>query len=282
MQRVDKDMQRKREQEAGWEDLTDSAFLPLPLATPARLWRPVERHMLPNTQDARKPTALVTFDQSNNPFVQDIGSRYRKRIGRGGRVQLDRMVARRLQSAMPLPAGSRVTDRIEERWRYDSDIYSDLPCAREPLILDDYSAECCSARLSLVSVSDWESLLPNLSHLEEALRYAAKEPDPLPPVQVAGRLPGQRIAPFNPVPSGAITNMLPANMANQLYAAANRAMSVTQAQAQNVAAQQSRRASSGTPKSPVQQQPVSSTMTGQQPSQSQLPQLRRIMMENGA
>ena len=282
-QRVDKDMQRKREQELGWEDITDTAFSPFPQPLSARLWRATERHILP-IQDGRTPAHLVTFDHSNLPFIQKIDRRYRKRVGRGGRVHLDRLAARAFEREQLEPLESDVIARLEERWRYDSDIGHDLPTAREPLIADDFDLRFASSRVSLATLADWESLSPHTAHVEEALRWLAKEPEPLPPVQLIGKLPGQRIAPYVSNQNGQLPSLLPANMANQLYAAANRAMSVTQAQAQNVAAQQIRRASTGGPKSPVQQQQQQQQqMQQQQPLNPPQPfPIRRLMMENNA
>jgi enhancer of polycomb-like protein len=227
----------------------------------------------------------VTFDPNNLPFTQTIGSRYRKRVGRGGRVHLDRLSARSLPKGLSQQLDENILARLEERWRYDTDVGQDLPAAREPLIFDDFDTRTSSARLSFTSLVDWESLLPSTTHVDEALRWTAKEPESLPPIQVIGKLPGQRIQPFVTGQNGQIQNLLPPNMANQLYAAASRAMNVTQAQAQNVAAQQIRRASSTAPKSPIQGQ----MQQQQQPQQSgplmNPPQpfpIRRLMMENSA
>lgn len=200
------------------------------------------------------------------------------------------MTARRISRGAREELGEDILAHLEERWRYDSDVLLDLPAARKPLVYDDFQAKCGSARLALFTPADWESLQPNTAHVEEALRWSAKDPPPLPPMQIIGKLPGQRISLPNPMPNGTMSNHLQASMANQLYAAANRAMSVTQAQAQNVAAQQGRRASSGTPKSPVQQsaqphqqqQQQQSTLAQQPKNPPQPFGVRRLMLENGA
>lgn len=319
--RVEKDMQRKREAEAGWEDLTDTAFSPLPAALPSRYWRAAERLYL-LAQDGRKSTEVVTFDHLNPPFAQHPGHRYRKRVGRGGRVHLDRLLPRLLQEddddgegdggsdeeddqddyAAKRETANQARRRALERWRYDSDVTSELPSMRHPTILDDFATRYSASRASLIPATDWEALFPNTAHVEEALRWTLKEPERLPPIQVLGRLPGQ---PKNialqqqqqqyPLVNGNINNPLTASMANQMLAAANRAQHVAQATAQSVAAAQLRRASSqsqqgqGSPGTlPMAIPNNASSNAGANgnivagSNLPQQPQIRRLMWENGA
>lgn len=305
--RVDKDMQRKREQEAGWEDLTDTAFAPLPAALPSRYWRAAERLYL-LAQDGRKSTEVVTFDHLNPPYVQGPGQRFRKRIGRGGRVHLDRLLPRLLQEDDDYGEGHSSDDsdedreasrefsrrRAQERWRYDSDVTYELPATRHPTVVDDFDARFAASRATLVPATDWESLFPNTLHVEEALRWTLKEPERLPPIQVLGRLPGQPKNQNNgyPLVNGTINNPLTANMASQMLAAANRAQHVAQATAQSVAAAQLRRASTHGGTNPagspaVQPMPTQhSNMSSNGASNGggnvpQPPQIRRLMWENG-
>lgn len=191
-------MQRKREQEFGWEDITDSAFMPLPQPLPSRFWRSPER--LYRYSEGRKPAEIITFDQFNTPFIQIVGQRFRKRIGRGGRIHLDRLASRRV-----VPQGSdeeaegadeEAMERMRERWRYDSDIPQEIPASRYPMVLDDFDTKFAATRSRMLAVNDWESVYPASSHIEEALRWTMREPDRPPPMQVIGKLPGQRIHAF--------------------------------------------------------------------------------------
>lgn len=194
VQRIDKDMQRKREQEFGWEDITDSAFMPHPQPLQSRFWRAPER--LYRHSEGRKPAEIITFDQFNTPFIQIVGQRYRKRIGRGGRIHLDRLATRRVDSPSSdeeREAEKEAVDRMRERWRYDADVPQEVPASRYSMVLDDFDTKFAAMRSRMLSVADWESVHPASLHLEEALRWTMREPDRPPPMQVIGKLPGQRI-----------------------------------------------------------------------------------------
>ncbi|KAK9898295.1 hypothetical protein P389DRAFT_31800 [Cystobasidium minutum MCA 4210] len=197
VQRIDKDMQRKREQEFGWEDMTDSAFLPLPQPLPSRFWRAPER--LYRYSEGRKPAEIVTFDQYNSQFIQIVGQRYRKRVGRGGRIHLDRLSSRRVASDSSDEEDEHdeeAMQRMRERWRYDADIPQELPSTRFPMVLDDFDTKFAATRSRMLAASDWESVYPATVHIEEAMRWTMREPDRPPPMQVIGKLPGQRIHAF--------------------------------------------------------------------------------------
>lgn len=191
-------MQRKREQEFGWEDITDSAFMPLPQPLQSRFWRAPER--LYRYSEGRKPAEIITFDQYNAPFVQIVGQRYRKRIGRGGRIHLDRLTSRRVAPDSSDDEGGpereEVMQRMKERWRYDADIPQELPSSRYPMVLDDFDTKFSATRSRMLAASDWESVYPATVHIEEAMRWTMREPDRPPPMQVIGKLPGQRIPAF--------------------------------------------------------------------------------------
>lgn len=314
-QRVERDMQRKREQEVGWEDLTDTAYAPLPAPMPSRYWRVAERRDGLPEEALKAPSHRIVFERDSAPFVQSIGHRYRKRMGRGGRIHLDRLS---LRSVRP-PDENDEEDRLflsrqQERWRYDSDVITELSAHLGPMVVDDFDTKYSAARSCLVTQADLDSLGPNLVYIDDAMRWTAKEPDRLPPIQVLGKLPGQqRSHPagnggmgmgmnlgggggFPNGMNGGLSNSVTANMASQMYAAANRAMGVAQAQANSVAAQQQqqqlRRASSGTPnpgsqqQQPVQQQSAQALPpllpSAQQLGMPQPPQIRRLMWENGA
>lgn len=312
VQRIDKDMQRKREQEFGWEDITDSAFLPLPQPLQSRFWRAPER--LYRYSEGRTPAEIITFDQYNPPFIQIVGQRYRKRIGRGGRIHLDRLASRRIEpnsSGDEDGEGEDKMVRMRERWRYDADIPQELPSSRYPMVLDDFDTKFAATRSRMLAVSDWESVYPASSHLEEALRWTMREPDRPPPMQVIGKLPGQRIHAFANQPQG---NAGGANGAQQQPQVGGSQMAGPgQAQAQALAAaalaangnnnrtggvqasqgpvgqvngvtggggggQQARWPSHGAMASP---QPVN-TPSAPSPGLPQPPQIRRLLWENGA
>lgn len=190
-------MQRKREQEFGWEDITDTAFMPLPQPLPSRFWRAPER--LYRYSEGRKPAEIITFDQYPSPFIQIVGQRYRKRIGRGGRIHLDRLASRRVASDASDEEGGdedakeEVMQRMRERWRYDADIPQELPSTRYPMVLDDFDTKFAATRSRMLAASDWESVYPATVHIEEAMHWTMREPDRPPPMQVVGKLPGQRM-----------------------------------------------------------------------------------------
>ena len=270
-QRVEKDMQRKREQELGWEDITDSAFLPLPQFLPSRYWRASEKICLP-AQDGRKPPEVITFDHQSNPYVPNVTPRYRKRVGRGGRVLLDRLGPRTNSSEAAMSCSdSDAIARMYERWRYDDDLSTELPSTRHPVIVDDYETRFAAIRTSLVSSTDWEALYPNTIHVEEALRWTLKEPERLPPIQIIGKLPGLR-ASLAPIANGTVSAPVPASMPNQMLPVANRAHTSGQMTASAGAHQAARRNTSNG---------SASVQLPNVPLPPQQPQIRRLMWENG-
>lgn len=303
LQRIDKDMQRKREQEFGWEDITDSAFMPLPQPLQSRFWRAPER--LYRYAEGRKPAEIITFDQYNTPFIQIVGQRFRKRIGRGGRIHLDRLAFRRVVSQGSDEEGEEgdeeALERMRERWRYDSDVPQEIPASRYPMVLDDFDTKFAATRSRMLAVADWESVYPASSHLEEALRWTMREPDRPPPMQVIGKLPGQRIHAFAPQQPGSMQGMGTQGAAN--HQTTSRPVAVqhggggagAQLQGVNgVVGQALRKGSNSSPAPGAPAATASSTASGNSPQQhqqamgsmpspglaAQQPQIRRLMWEN--
>jgi hypothetical protein len=92
-------------------------------------------------------------------------------------------------------------ERLADRWKFDSDA-SDLPGAGAKQILDDFDAVYQNARIDLFRPDDLRTLHPATSFLEEAYKWAAREPERRPPTQVVGKLPIKILPPatIQPMP----------------------------------------------------------------------------------
>lgn len=141
------------------------------------------------------------------PVVEN--NQYRKRVGRGGRYVLDRIIApsqRNLQtpygpvastSASPwLSADDEAArrQRIAERWRYDDDLRNEFPSLEDPPFIDDYDLQYTSKRRNLLDLDDLDCLQSHSDlYLARVTDYLNQEPDPEPPVVTIGKLPGKPV-----------------------------------------------------------------------------------------
>lgn len=195
--RMERDLNRKREADQMWEDWTDGAFLTRQPAHPARYWRAVEAVSGPTGRTDTLSFASQHQQSASGP----VRPSFRRRIGRGGRVMLDRIGPHRAGSRPPFPSAAsdesdpdsdedpNVVARRLERFRYDSDVNSDFPSADAPSIIDDFELQYMVKRAGLLRQTDVEFLAPDNSYIEEAYRWVSQEPErPVPPV-VYGRPP---------------------------------------------------------------------------------------------
>jgi len=193
---MERDYNRCREEQNGWEDLTDSAHLPMPLSAAALRWRgalPSDPHLSANFEQGLSTAPSVL---ENNQF--------RKRVGRGGRIFLDRIVAPRQRRSLrtllstDLPSDSEEETRhrrLADRWRYDDDLRHDFPSADSPHIIDDYSITYSARRSKLLDQGDLECLDPQGEiYLAKAAEYFDRAPQPEPPIVKVGKLP-TKVAP---------------------------------------------------------------------------------------
>ncbi|KDE06922.1 hypothetical protein MVLG_02809 [Microbotryum lychnidis-dioicae p1A1 Lamole] len=225
--RMERDLQKKREADSAWDDHTDGAYVPRAPATPARYWRAVESVQgstagLPSSQSNLNKVETLGFATQYQPSMGRVRTSFRRRVGRGGRVMLDRIAptvrATSLRSAnsvhkpltIKLMFESDVSDvddemddveedadlrearlaRQAERFRYDSDAHHDFACADEPVVLDDFDLRHVVKRTGLLKPDDLASLTLDTSYLEQAYQWAATDPDKhAPPPQTFGRPP---------------------------------------------------------------------------------------------
>ncbi|GAA5959561.1 hypothetical protein JCM21900_003197 [Sporobolomyces salmonicolor] len=217
MKQIERDLQRKRQNDQHWDDWSDSSYLARPPPTPARFWRTVEPtpNSIPFSTGKREALGFATQWQ---PPIGRVRSSFRKRVGRGGRILLDRIApARRGDDEPPLlsskrrllPAESDASDaeeedewltaRRRERLRYDTDVGLDFPAADEPALLDDFELRHLLRRVSLLKPTDVEALSIDSAYLDEAFRHAASDPDKHhPPPQVVGRPPPRPLLQVQP------------------------------------------------------------------------------------
>lgn len=208
--RMDRDLAKKRESDQLWEDWTDIAFLTRQPSYPARYWRAVEA--VPGSSSATTGTDALGFTQ-HQAAIGPARTSFRRRVGRGGRVMLDRIAPHRSRPVPPLlrsdGSGAESDDEDEdpavvarrlERFRYDSDAGLDFPSTGAPAVIDDFELKYTLKRASLLRPADIEFLAPDNSYLEEAYRWVSQEPERPQPPLVYGRLPPR--APLQVQPGG--------------------------------------------------------------------------------
>ncbi|BGP22424.1 enhancerof polycomb-like protein [Rhodotorula toruloides] len=207
LKQIERDLVRKRQGDQFWDDWTDSAYVARPPPTPARFWRTVEP--VPNSVpfgSAGRREALGFATQYQPPLGR-VRTSFRKRVGRGGRILLDRIGPARRDGELPsakrrLPPASdgEVSDgdeedewlvrRRRERLKYDTDVGLDFPTADEPTLLDDFEVQYLMRRVALIKPQDLEQLSVDSAYLEEAFKFVAQDPDKhAPPPVTYGRPP---------------------------------------------------------------------------------------------
>lgn len=238
-QRIERDIQKKRENDQLWDDWTDLAYVARVPPTPARYWRtvePVHGSMALNGPNGK--LEALGFANQYQPALGRVRTSFRRRVGRGGRVMLDRIspgLGRGGRRTLSLSQESDNSDdedegasaRRQERFRYDSDATLDFPTADEPAVIDDFELKHLLKRASLLRATDVESLSLDTSYLEEAYRWAAQDPEKhAPPPQVTGRPP-----PRPPLPAQALgPGGMPLSVSNGTNAAAGASAAYGQAQ----------------------------------------------------
>ncbi|GAA5872544.1 hypothetical protein JCM8547_006940 [Rhodosporidiobolus lusitaniae] len=222
VKQIERDLARKRQGDQHWDDWTDSSYLARPPPTPARFWRAVEP--VPNSVPFNGPAGqreALGFATNYQPPLGRVRPSFRKRIGRGGRVLLDRITmgwedappssssSRRRRLPLLVEDGVGESDaededaeeaaeeedewlamRRAERFKYDTDCGLDFPTADEPVLLDDFDIPYLLRRVNLLKAADLEALSVDSSYLEEAFRFVSHDlsKDQLPPI-VVGRPP---------------------------------------------------------------------------------------------
>lgn len=302
VKQIERELQRKRQADAHWDDWTDSSYLARPPPTPARFWRSVEPtpNSIPFSSGKRETLGFATTWQAP---IGRVRSSFRKRIGRGGRVFLDRIAPARRGDDDQLPPYSKqrmlpslddtddesdmdemdewMVERRNERLKYDTDAGLDFPAADEPRLLDDYDLRHLVRRAGLLKPQDLQSLSVDSSYLEEAFKFVATDPDKnQPPPTVIGRPPPR--PPLQMQPSGQPLGgaQLPSNPAAYAQAQAGIAaqqnlraqQQVQLAQAQALAQQRQRQAqATGSPTDQMRRTPSSNHGSPVGMNQSHLP-----------
>ncbi|MBW0499775.1 hypothetical protein O181_039490 [Austropuccinia psidii MF-1] len=203
---MEREFNRCREEQSGWEDFTDSAHLPMSLSAAALRWRgPLCLDSLSTSKTNRESSNAIEQGLTTNatiitPLIME-NNQFRKRVGRGGRFLLDRIIAPRQRTWISNKLRFNTLDqtqqdirhrRLTDRWRYDDDLRNEFPSVDDPCIIDDYSIAYSSKRRNLLEPDDLECLEPHSEvYLAKAKEYLDRVPDPEPPVVRIGKLPGK-------------------------------------------------------------------------------------------
>lgn len=254
LQRMDREMAKKKDLDSLFEDWTDGAYIARHPPHSARFWRSVDSFSTTPTTPAstgRPKVESLVFASAYQHALGPVRTSFRRRVGRGGRVMLDRIAPGMGRKARPIPNFSDGSDeeeevvdlaalaRREERFRFDRDVAHDFPSVDEPAIVDDFASRYLLKRATLLQPSDHDTLALDGSYIEEAYRWAAAEPERNvgPPI-VFGRPAPRAAPPLQPGGPGGVTlqglagNSSAAAGYNQMMVAANQAHRVAAAQAQ--------------------------------------------------
>jgi enhancer of polycomb-like protein len=188
-------MERKRVADREWEDFTDGAYLPISLAPPTRFYRSLEA----SEQGSQR---ALTF---SNQGVFPLGAprpAFRKRIGRGGRIVMDRITPA-LGHRADLRSEAERVSILTERWRYDSDVGPDEPDGIRG-VLDDFTLPHTLRRLDLLRDGDVGALRSQPSAwLEQAASWLVQGNSSRGQhVNVVGKLPVRIVPQLNGPPAG--------------------------------------------------------------------------------
>ncbi|BGP18848.1 hypothetical protein JCM10213_003503 [Rhodosporidiobolus nylandii] len=217
VKQIERDLAKKRQGDQHWDDWTDASYIAKPPPTPARFWRAVEPvpNSVPFSAAAGGRREALGFAPNYQPPLGRVRPSFRKRVGRGGRILIDRIGGggkggkgkgkggepSRKRQLLQLD-GDRTDEsdaeeeddwlaqRRFERQRYDTDVALDFPFADEPVVIDDFALPYLLRRCGLLKPADVENLTVDSSYLDEAFRFAASDPDKSqPPPVVVGRPP---------------------------------------------------------------------------------------------
>lgn len=145
---IERELQRKRQSDQQFEDWTDSSYLARPPATPSRFWRSVESTAAGGGGGALGKKDALGFASTWQAPIGRVRTSFRKRVGRGGRIYLDRIAPRRRGGDDDLSNGPRwpalgdgddeagstddenefdemdawMLERRQERFKFDTDV----------------------------------------------------------------------------------------------------------------------------------------------------------------
>ncbi|KAI8148864.1 enhancer of polycomb-like-domain-containing protein [Fennellomyces sp. T-0311] len=126
---IDAELARKREQDAPYEDVTECPYQPFPLALPKQFYQSLSQHKQPHQP------------------------RFRKRVGRGGRVTIDRIGFRR--ECLSGKTATPFQQKAYERYRFDSESSDE----DEPFEVDEMDDRYLQHRTQLLSEVELRNLV---------------------------------------------------------------------------------------------------------------------------
>ncbi|KAI9275855.1 enhancer of polycomb-like-domain-containing protein [Phascolomyces articulosus] len=140
---IDAELAKKREQDAPYEDVTECPFQPFPLPLPKHFYQSLSQPQQ-QPQPIQKPS---------------YSPRFRKRIGRGGRVLIDRTSHYGHHRRSPLGGKSSphtpLQQKAFERYRFDSDSSDE----DEPFEVDEMEDRYLQHRTRLLSEAELRNLV---------------------------------------------------------------------------------------------------------------------------
>lgn len=171
--KVENALQKRKEKDHQWEDTIDNSYVPSFVSFPSRVFK----HVGPS--DAPKwPAVSLSSTLDSSPASTRLRQPrpVRLRIGRGGRMHLDRrgtlsgLVTRRESptdpDGMDVDVDTEQTKRLQERWRFDSDDAPSIGISnseeQDRQLVDDYGLKYIRHSVHLLADVD-QSLLTDPS-----------------------------------------------------------------------------------------------------------------------
>ncbi|KAK4048928.1 Enhancer of polycomb-like protein 1 [Microbotryomycetes sp. JL201] len=164
----------KEDQLTSWTDMTNEAF---ETSSPDLVRRPE------STLWRRR----LELQDEHETRLEPVGSnraRFRRRMGRGGKVWLDRIGLHGPRGvSLSVPCGQvdikelkgAEWSRVKERWKYDNDSDLELDVkSNEPNVLDDFCVDYTLKRVTLLGIDDLYKLTPDPNtYLRQAFEYVS-------------------------------------------------------------------------------------------------------------
>ncbi|SCV67263.1 BQ2448_5909 [Microbotryum intermedium] len=215
--RIQDDLREKKREKRDWTDVLDDPIDDSPRfglggpVTGGDFWRVVE--VVSNRdQEGKRRDVVGLVPLPVKAANATKAACFRRRLGRGGRLMLDRLRARgeRVTRLDQLSAASSASDdegsgseepidldlwvRLIERMRYDDDETIDLCLPEEALLVDDFRFDWTVQRSGLLNFDDIDTLTIDNGYLTRAFEYAANKTERVDVApQMVGPLPRQLV-----------------------------------------------------------------------------------------
>lgn len=211
LQRIDREVLRRREADHDWEDFTDGAYQPAQQLKAAQYWKEPQTFSVDSQEALGTRREVLGFSDRMSGAVAGSRPSFRRRTGRGGRVVMDRIPRSRAHLQGSSPSSHTRQLRSNAQWKFDSDA-DELLGQGAPAVVDDTELKYQLSRMDLFQPGDLASLHPNPQHLHDAQAWISRPAEKAPPTQIIGKISYRPTPPQPPVQPIAQQHQTPQNL----------------------------------------------------------------------